>query len=285
MTEGAKDMNTGIVELVYSSFNRLQFRVNSQAPAVFGLSYPFTGHWRAWVNDERVHLYRGNGVAHAVEIPRGESVIEFRYWSNSFFMGMLLTCLTFIAIGLYVCFRALGGYKQVLCIMLVLVIGTGGVLLWYNSLYSGENLGTKYQWTYTPPQLPVNIAYGKKTFGYALPSLSFLRWHSSNAVDGDRRPGSGLPLGMTDDKEVIVDLNRNEEIKSIVLYGEIAMSPDISLSQDGNKWESISPALSENNRSSPLRIIFEKPRADRYIRVKSSQGTLYLDELEVYRTF
>ncbi|MBI4707808.1 MAG: YfhO family protein [Candidatus Omnitrophica bacterium] len=282
ITGGAKDMNDGMVELLYSSFNRLQFRVNSQAPAFFGLSYPYTGHWRAWVNGEKVRVYRGNGAAHAVEIPEGKSLIEFRYWSNAFFWGILLSCIIFNVIGLYVCFHALGGYLRVTCIVLVLVIGTGGFMLWYNSLYTGDNLNTKYQWTYTSPQPRINIAYGKKTSGYSLPSASFIHWHSSKAVDGDIRPGSGLPLGITEDKEVIVDLNNNEEIKSIVLYGEITASPDISLSQDGIKWKRVSSIL-ENNKNSPLRIIFEKPQVERYIKVKSSEGTLYIDELEVYK--
>jgi len=284
LTEGAKGVNNGVVELVYSSFNRIQFRVNSQAAALFGLSYPYTGHWSALVNGRRVHVYRGNGAAHAVEIPDGESLIEFRYWSDAFFLGVLLTCMTFTVIGLYICSGAGRGYLRVICIVFVIMIGTSGFMIWYKSLYTGDNLGTKYRWIYTPPQSPVNIAYGKKTSGYALPSNSLLHWHTSKAVDGDIRPGSGLPLGTTDDKEVIVDLNKNEEIKSIVLYGEISASPDISLSQDGIEWIRVNSAMSKSNEKSPLRIIFKDSRIVRYIKVKASKGKLYIDELEVYRT-
>ncbi len=283
ITESAKYMHSGKVELLYSSFNRLQFRVTSQAHAIFGLSYPYTGHWRAWVNGEKVQVYRGNGAAHAIEVPEGESLIEFRYWSNTSFWGFVLTCTAFTIIGLYVCFRSLRGSLRLICIVLVVVIGIGGFILWYNSLYAGDNLNTKYQWTYTPPQVPVNIAYGKKTSGYSIPSLSFLRWHSSNAVDEDIRPGSGLPLGVSNDKKVIVDLNKNEEIKSIVLYGEISTSPDISMSQDGIEWKMVDAVMSESGNKSSLRIIFENPQFERYIKVKASKGKLYIDELEVYK--
>jgi hypothetical protein len=42
ISEGALDMKKGTVDLIYSSFNRLQFNVNSEATALFGLSYPYT---------------------------------------------------------------------------------------------------------------------------------------------------------------------------------------------------------------------------------------------------
>ncbi len=284
ITEDAKHMDKGMVKLVYSSFNRLQFRLNSEAPAFFGLSYPYTGHWRAWVNGERVRVYRGNGILNAAEIPKGESIIEFRYWSDAFFWGVLITCLVFVMIGVYISSRALSGYLRVVCIVLIIVSGAGGFLLWYNSLYTGDNLNTKYQWDYTPPKSPLNIAYGKKTFGYSLPSLSYLHWHSSNAVDGDTSPGSGLPLGVTDDKVLIVDLNIKEEIKSIVLYGEIVTRPEIYISQNGIEWEMIDSVFNGSAKS-PLRIVFKELQVVRYIKVKSSKPKLYLDELEVYRAF
>jgi len=284
LTQGSKGMNNGMVELVYSSFNRLQFRVNSQAPALFGLSYPYTGNWRAWVNGQMVHVYRGNGASHAVEIPAGGSLIEFRYWSNAFFWGGFLSCMTFMLIGLYIGLRAFRGYLRVICIVLAVVIGTGGFILWYNSLYTGDNLNTKYKWTYTPPQSRVNIAYGKLTSGYSLPSLSLLHWHSSKAVDGDTTPGSGLPLGAADDKLLIVDLNQDEEIKSLVLYGEITTNAEIYLSQDGIEWKRVHSSILENNKHSPLLIIFDEPQDERYIKVKASIGKLYIDELEVYKT-
>lgn len=283
LTDGAKDMDKGMVELIYSSFNQVRFRVTSQAPAFFGLSYPYTGHWRAWVNGEPVHVYRGNGAANAVEISAGESLVEFRYWSDAFFWGVLITCLVFVMIGVYISARALEGYVRVACMALVLVTGGSGFVLWYNSIYSGDNLNTKYHWVYSPPHSPENIAYGKKTFGYELPSLSYLNWHSSNVVDGDIRPHSGLPLGGSYDKALIVDLNQNEEIKSIVLYGETSAKPEIYLSQDGTEWEMIDPTF-RNNGQLPLRIVFEAPKVARYIKAESSKAKLYLDELEVYKT-
>lgn len=284
LTEVAKDMSHGMVKLVYNSFNRLQFHVTSQAPAIFGLSYPYTGHWSAWINGERVNVYRGNGAAHAVEIPAGESLVEFKYWSNAFFWGFIISCATLTLIGLYVCYRTLEGYLRITCTVIVLMTGVGGFILWYNSLYAGDNLNTKYQWIYTPPELPLNIAYGKKTSGYSLPGPAFSHLHSSNAVDGDIRPGSGLPLGTTDDKAVIVDLNQNEEIKLIVIYGEISNAPEIYVSKGCIDWERISSDALGINKDSTMRIMFDTALIERCIKVKSSEGKLYIDEVEAYKS-
>lgn len=94
-----------------------------------------------------------------------------------------------------------------------------------------------------------------------------------------------MPLGAADDKVLVIDLNRTEEIKSIVLYGEITGEPEIFLSQDAAEWKRVTPIL-ESSKKSPLRIVFKEPRLERYIKVKTSKAKkLYLDELEVYKAF
>lgn len=283
INRGAADMKEGSVELVYNSFNNLRFMVESEAPALFGLSFPNTGHWKALVNGKDAPVFRGNGILNVVEVPAGETVVEFRYWSRAFCWGVLISCVTFILMGLHVGFYALKGYARVMCMLLALVVGAGSGALWYRSLYSGENLGTVYKWTYTAPGQAVNIAYGKQTSLYTVPTLSFMHWHSSNIVDGDRAPGSGIPLGTFNSKEVVVDLNKSEKIGSIVLYGDIAASPDLAVSEDGNNWETVTASSMAKSGGSPLRITFDAPVTGRYIKARSMEQELYMDELEVYR--
>ncbi|HDH05590.1 MAG TPA: hypothetical protein ENH01_07750 [Nitrospirae bacterium] len=283
VTRGAEDMKEGSVKLVYSSFNRMQFNVNSQAPAFFGFAYPFTGQWRAWVNGEKAHVYRANGAAHAVEIPEGDSLVEFRYWSNAFFLGMLISCATLALIGVFACFRRLNGLARITGIIFVLIISAGLFTLWRHSLYTGDNLETEYSRTYSPPAKTRNLAYGKKTSGYSLPSSSNLQRHGSRAVDGDTGPGSGFTLKPSDEKGLIIDLNRNEEIKKIVLYGKIKTLPLITLSQDGNQWYKIAPLISEGeNYTGVLRIVPDEPLIARFVKVKASGSELGVDEVEVY---
>jgi hypothetical protein len=217
ITDKAFHMSEGTVDLIYSSFNRLQFRVISEMPAFFGLSYPYTGHWNAWVNGNQARIYRANGASHALEIPKGESLIEFRYWSTAAFWGVVISSLTFILIVFYVCFISLNGLPRVIAVFSVLIIGAGFVMLWNYSLYTGDNLGTRYTWIYTPPESkPNNIAYGKITSSFPLPKGLFYYWflkgqiyldHTSWIVDGNKSKGSGYEIPPIDIPSVTIDLN------------------------------------------------------------------------------
>ncbi len=283
ITEGGKKVKEGSLDLIYSSFNRLEFRAVSQAPVLFGLSYPFTGHWSAWVNDKKVSVYRANGAAHAIEIPAGESIIEFRYYSKAYFWGILISCMTFAFIGLFVCFYALKGFPRIAGMVFILIIGVGGFLLWNNSLYNGDNLETEYSWSYTAPKSPPNLAYGKKTSGVSLKQLqsSFWGFHNSNAVDGETEPGSGFTIKPIQDRSLIIDLYKIREIKTILIYGRIKQA-FVSLSQEGSQWHDIEYNIIEGSQSYPLRIDFKETKSARFLRIISYNSEVEIDEVEIY---
>jgi hypothetical protein len=299
LTENARTMKEGVVNLVYSSFNRLQFKVYSEAPAIFGLSYPYTGHWNAWVGNKKVTVYRANGAAHAVIIPKGESLVEFHYWSSAAFWGIVISCITFILIGLSVSSLSLNGLQRITAAIVVLIAGAGSVILWNHSLYAGDNLGTKFAWTFTPPppaQKP-NLSYGKITSGFPMPNLNvfsgalyagtFHRTHSSKVVDGDRN--SGFEMKLMDNPYVIIDLYQTEIIDSIILV-ESTKEPsvstrqlELSISQDKKQWNKVASISSNVNNHYPIRIEFDPPKAARFVQIRSSgDGFLNLDEVEVY---
>lgn len=299
LNENARSMKEGAVQLVYSSFNRLQFMVYSETPAVFGLSYPYTGQWKAWVGNKNAAVYRSNGAAHAVIIPKGESIIEFRYWSSSAFWGMVISCITFILIGLYVCSVFFNGLLRAIVIVVVLLIGTGTVILWHHSLYTGDNLGTKFAWTYSPtsPAQKPNLAYGKPTSSFPKPDLSvfagtlyagnFYRTHSSKVVDGDRHSGHRMKL--VDNPSVIIDLNQEKKINSIILYESMgepsatAWHLDLAISEDNKQWSEITSISSKENNHSPFHIEFDPEKTARFLQIRASgNGYLNLDEVEVY---
>jgi hypothetical protein len=281
ITEGAMDMREGTVDLIYSSYNRLNFRVHSEERAFLGLSYPYTGHWSAWINGEKVQVYRANGAAHAVEIPEGESNIEFRYWSDSFLWGIIISCTVLAIFGIYVCFRRLKGLQRFVGAVIFVVLSAGIFLLWYNSLYNGDNLETRYNWKYELPQKVPNLAYGKKTPSYYLDAGSMLRLYSGRSVDGNTEPDSGVVLRPSDEA-LIVSLGHLQEIERIVLYGDFKAQPEISLSQDGEDWREIAFDFSEEGNLSPLQIIFEMPESALFVKVRSVGLELGIDELEVY---
>lgn len=303
LTEGAKSMNRGTVKLIYSSYNRLQFHVNSQSSAIFGLSYPFTGNWSAWSNGERVQIYRANGASHAVEIPEGESLIEFRYWSSASFWGMAISCITLAAIGLFICFGSLRGLRGIIGISLVLIMSTGGFMLWYNSLYNGDNLETEYTWTYDPPSKTDNLAYGKRSWmDYSYIPTNWnsphAQWHinqldlyASRLVDGNRSPGAGFSSQPGYGTAWFIDLHRNEGIRKVLLF-ESRQEPHVNVrpitvefSLDEKEWTNAVKISTPLNRNNPIKIILDKPHIARFIKVGvSGESELSFDEVEVYGT-
>jgi hypothetical protein len=294
ITDKAIHMSKGTVDLIYSSFNRLQFRVISETPAFFGLSYPYTGHWRAWVNGNKVPVYRANGAAHAIEIPKGESLIEFRYWSDAAFLGIIISCVTFILIGLYACFISLHGVPRAIAAVFLLIIGGGFIILWNHSLYTGDNLGTQYSWTYTPPGSKPNIAYGKMILSFPPPDIwakksSFYLNHRSKIVDGNKSPGSGYVIKLQDNPSVIIDLYQIKKINSIVIYESVKEAfingryLEISISQDKKQWNTVAFVTSKINNQNHIHIEFDPSKTARYIQIKASgYGILSIDEVEVY---
>lgn len=292
ITGGAKDMKDGGAKLVYSSFNRLRFHVNSQALAFFGLSYPYTGHWRATVNEKNVQVYRANGIAHAVEIPAGESFVEFRYWSNTVFWGMFISFTIFVVIGFFVSITGFKGIPRIIVAMIVLITGTGLFMLWYNSLYNGDNLETEYAWTYIPPQKIPNLAYGKKTWisppparcDYCGPDFSH-----TLLIDGDYSKEASFSTQDGVGPSWFLDLYSKEEIKTILLYEDsndllVNVRPlEISFSDDGDKWRHAVSIESLAQSDVPTRIDFERPQSARYIRINATgESALSFNEVEVY---
>lgn len=319
ITEGAKHMEKGMVKFKYSSFNRLQFHVDSESPAIFGLSYPYTGNWRAWVNGASAHVYRVNGAAHAVEIPEGKSLVEFRYWSNACFWGLVISCIAFAATGFFICKRILNGVTRIAGVILVCMTVAGGFMLWYNTLYAGDNLETQYTWTYTPPLKSPDLAYGKRNWlGSSATSLPHMyqqlehEFYVSRFVDGDRSPESGFSTTLSHNPAWFVDLNRVERIRKILLY-ESGQNPavpfgpldiiyydqnlarsshrplfytrplKIAVSNNGSMWSTVASVDSPVKDDGHLTISFDNPQIARYIKIVALGMTkLSFDEVEVY---
>jgi len=136
------------VILEYSSFNQLRFNVSSHAPGFFVLFFPHSQNWRAYVNSEKVSIYRAIGIFQSVWVPEGESLVEFRYWSSAAFWGILVSLITLSLVVLYFIGNLSSNPIRRLSIFMVLALGTSMFFWWYLSLYSGDNLGTKYEWPF-----------------------------------------------------------------------------------------------------------------------------------------
>jgi hypothetical protein len=287
-----QDVHSGEIKLEYSSFNRLRFSATAPAPAILGFSYPYSGHWNALVNGERVPVYRANGAIHAVEIPAGKSQIDFRYWSASAFWGMIISCVTFMLVGTYISVRALSGLPRAAAVISVIVAAAGVFILWNHSLYNGDNLGMDYAWNYQLNR--PNLAYGKKTTAIPASSdrlyqaSSYFRTHRSRIVDGNVRTGSGHTLLLHNNPALIIDLYRSEDIGSVDLYADFnkpQMNIDglsVSLSRDGEQWESFTYDEAEQ-KDHLLHFQFQERKNARYIKIQIfGEGRFVLDEVEVH---
>ncbi len=307
------------VRLTYNSNNRLVFQALAGQPSFFLFSYHRTGHWRAFVNGGPTVTYPADGNYHAVRIPAGESIVEFRYWSPAAFWGMLISCLTLAGIGLfYGLFRIRGpaGYGTALTSA---VFAAGLCWLWYHSLYTGDNLHTRYVWQAPLPGAIRNLAYGKPTHASMSPfgplRLNLIHG-SAYAVDGDRSFASCFSTGTHLSPWLEIDLLQPQPIGSIVIYTDlqgletgnivwytqdsVRISEDydflvfekapvtfnllplmISVSSDHAHWETTE--IYSLTKKKPLMIQPEKPVTARYIRVAASgKCRLCLNEVEIY---
>lgn len=286
--DSSKLIRTGRVSLGYSSFNRLIFNVQSDCPGHFGLAYPYTGHWRAWVNQKIAKVMRANGAANAVDIPAGVSQIEFRYWSHAAFWGMFVSCLMFVLTGTVI---SLQFYKNIIGILIsvaLLALGTVAGLLWYNSLYTGENLNTAYTWssdTATPSQ---NLAYGKKTYlASQETNRGFILGYGGTGVDGSHKPDTGFISGLRLNPFWIIDLHDTYFIGSILIYesrfgDQWNRRPlEVAISTDLKQWQELG-SIQDRIREKPLKLTLEEPQRARYLRIKATGlCRLSLDEVEI----
>ena len=276
-------------KLVYSSFNRLVFEVQCARKGFFSLAYPYTGHWRAYINEQEVPVYRANGAYHAIEVPDGSSRVEFRYWSPAGFWGMVISCITFLSIGVMVSFRATKRPLNILILVSLCILIIAGFSYWYRSLYKGANLGTSYFWKETSSAPFQNIAYGKRTYMSSLLYENYPYYRSNGqAVDGNYTPGSGFITGFEPNPWWVVDLYRPRSVGTVVIYegtqgSSFNLRPlTLAFSSSQKSWQTVE-TINDGNHNSPLIIKLKKPQDARYILIMAS-GTchLSLDEVEIY---
>ena len=291
---GAKDR----VELVYSSFNRLVFEVSATQAGFFELAYPFSGHWNAVANGKPVPIYRANGCYNAIYLPRGLNRIEFKYTSVAALWGLLMSCFALVAAGVAVSLCYMEKRWRILITATAVILGIFIFWMWYTSLYTGDNLGTRYIWESSSPRSVQNLAYGRKArvspikvmfppnidYYTAFHSLS----SSGRSVDGITDLNSGFITNLTIDPWWIIDLKKPTKLRSIVIYeGEHDKTINnrplrVFLSDDLEKWN-LSVKIDGGLDERPININFDNPRQARYVLIKASgRCRLALDEVEIY---
>ena len=307
------------VRLVYNSYNRLVFDARAGRQSFFMFSGFRNGHWRAYVNGKPASTYAADGVLHAVRIPAGDNTVEFRYRSNAAVAGMLISCLTLAALTLFYGLFRVRGKPGIGAALAGLAVAGGIFGLWYDSLYSGNNLHTSYGWQAPQATAPGNLAWGKPTRA-SLPPFGPLRLNLVHgggfAVDGGRSFASCFSTGTQSSPWLEIDLLRPEPVESIIIYTslegmeknnivwytqdsvDIAQSYNflvlekkpvtfnlpplsVSVSADHEHWETA--PITKIPRGKPLVVRPEKTVLARYIRITAAKTCrLCLNEVEVY---
>lgn len=296
------------ISLRYSSFNRVVFDVVCSRPCFLVFSWPFSSHWSATVNGAAAPIYRANGIEQALWLPADKAVVEFRYWSSSAFRGVLISCLTAIGVAWFLA----GGIRRrslrIACFVAAPIVFGSLFGIWRYSLYHGENLGTRYEWTQQSRPSLENLAYGKKTTSSSSFFLYPFLYESARGVDGEHDLHSWFS---TQDEEAAwwqVDLGKEQPLGRIVIYDQkdivqmmrqgrtdvwsqtiippdlanIALLPfDVLVSSNGKDYRKVR-AIIRDGKTREWSIDLAGERA-RFVKVQlAGKGHLALAEVEVY---
>lgn len=206
------------IVLRYSSYNRMVFAVTSSQPAFLTFSFPYSHHWSATMNGQSVPVYRVNGIEQAVWFPGGAGEVEFRYGSSAVCWGMAASCLFACVLFWYFTAGLRPHVWARFCGCAAPVVCGAFFWAWYQSLYTGENLGTRYEWTQQDRPAVGNLAYGKITTSslthYYYPFL----YASSRAVDGEYRANSWFASANEPNPWWQVDLGEETRLGKVVVH-------------------------------------------------------------------
>ena len=278
------------VRLTYSSFNRLDFSVQSSHHGYFSLAYPYTGRWTAFVDGRAVPIRRANGGHHAVPIPPGHSTIELRYRSPGQLVGWAISGLALVFATFVLLLPAIGR-RRALALGLVVAVATAAqCTLLVRSLYAGQNLKTRYAWSGPEPLGPLpNLAYGRRT---SMSSMFQIRqlccpYVGSKGTDGDRSSKSGFMTEEEDAPVWGVDLGQEREIGKVVAFesrhglGWNARPLGLAFSHDGKTWTPARGAFHEQEGLLVAELV--PPVTARFVAIRAGgRCRLSLDEVEVF---
>lgn len=268
------------VLLQESAYNRVQFSVTAAAAGFFALSYPYRTQWYALVDGQKSPVYRANGYMLGVYVPAGEHQVEFRYWSDAAFMGLLVSGFTFLLLGLFFSFKGTGK-KRWLGFIAAVFIPASITWIWYSSLYSGDNLHTEYSWASTEFPTSGNLAYAKKT---AMSSGTYSLNYAGIGVDGNKVKSFKTENYKQEWWEV--DLGKPHPVATILLYdksfkGKTQLPLQIWGSLDRKQFILLTE-LTERGTETPWRISLNGA-ITRYIRLQPPKKTMVsFTEIEVY---
>lgn len=83
-------------EIISYSPNRVTIKAQARSAGILVLSDVFYPGWRAYLDGNRVEIYRVNGIMRGLFIEEGEHIVEFQYYADSFRQGIAIALCSFI---------------------------------------------------------------------------------------------------------------------------------------------------------------------------------------------
>jgi hypothetical protein len=91
---------------------RIELETSTGAPGLLVLSEVYYPAWKAYVDGERVPLYRADYLLRAVPVPAGEHTVELRYESWTLRVGTVISLLSGLILAALVLARIRGWWKS-----------------------------------------------------------------------------------------------------------------------------------------------------------------------------
>lgn len=283
----------GLVQLAFSSFNRLVIDCFAPDSAVVQVAYPLSSHWTASVNGDRTSPLRTNGIYVGIQVPPGRSRVDLRYNSPAAVWGATISCLVAVAIcfGFACVVRKAGMGRFHLFVALLALLPLATWVSWYSNLYTGGDFGTLYRWLTPPAGTPVNLAYARPTNTTSIYMPNFVYLYGPQcAVDGFGTASHTTATKALPEQSWSVDLLRTCRIDSIIVTMPPASEEEldcrqlvVTASENGDEWHSVGGlrVLDDSRTRVPFRL--SPPLLARYINVGSVDSCrVVLDEVEVF---
>ena len=86
------------------SLNQIQLTASCMASRLLFLSETYYPGWKVWIDGKREKIYRANHAFRAVALGPGHHTITFSYQPFSFYLGLLISSLTFLGLLVFLIF-------------------------------------------------------------------------------------------------------------------------------------------------------------------------------------
>lgn len=88
------------VRIVNYNSTSIKIMVNTTQPGFLVLSDTYYPGWNAYINGDRCNILRANYAFRALELPKGEKMVEFKYEPLSFYVGGLISSIALLVLSI-----------------------------------------------------------------------------------------------------------------------------------------------------------------------------------------